>query len=136
VTGSEYLVPKPLDDQGYTAILPTVVLLVPKASTVDVEFADIPYPNVVVHGVVYLLPNPLLDQLYTDAPVALPAEAVVAKYFAFQVFPRRSFMEIVPDGIPARSLTFVSFNDICAVLDKPNSTLTSDIEIVPVGVVT
>jgi hypothetical protein len=45
-------------------------------------------------------------------------------------------MEIVPDGIPANALTSALLRDICAVLEKPNSTLTSDIEIVPVGVVT
>jgi hypothetical protein len=45
-------------------------------------------------------------------------------------------MEIVPDGIPAKALTFASFSEIVAELERPSSTFTSDIEIVPVGVVT
>jgi hypothetical protein len=64
VAGFVYLVPNPLDDQTYAAILPRVELLLPTATAVEVEFAAIAYPNAVVQlaGREYLEPNPLDDQ--------------------------------------------------------------------------
>jgi hypothetical protein len=116
---------------------------VPSASAVEVGFADIDQPLPVKLsgselGFANMDPKPeLSDQAYTlIGIVAVALYEAIPRYFALYVFPRRSFMEIVPDGIPARILTSVSLSDIVAVLDLPNSTLTSDIEIVPVGVVT
>jgi hypothetical protein len=86
-------------------------------------------------GLENLVPNPELElhaYALTLGAVALP----IATYGRAALFPRKSFIEIVPDGIPARLRTAVSFKEISVVLGSPNSTFTSAIVIVPVGRVT
>jgi hypothetical protein len=82
-----------------------------------------------------LLPKP--DEfVQAYAYILGDAEFVKITFEYALLFPRKSFIEIVPDGIPARLRTAVSFKEISVVLGSPNSTFTSAIVIVPVGRVT
>jgi hypothetical protein len=69
----------------------------------------------------------------TAVPAEVPPSGLKVAAGAFDL-PRRLSIEIVPDATPANVRTAASFKLIVAVEVRPSSVLTSDMDMVPVGV--
>jgi hypothetical protein len=76
------------------------------------------------------LPPPDKSDKGTAVPAVVPPAGLNV---AWADLPRKLFILIVPEATPAKVRTAVSFKLIEAVEVRPSSTLTWDIDIVPVG---
>ena len=74
-----------------------------------------------------------LNICVSDSTTGLPEDVPPSGVNATFGLPRRSFIEIVPDGTPANERTALSLSEIVAVAERPSSVLTCDMDIVPVG---
>lgn len=80
----------------------------------------------------------LIDTLALNTPVSdsntgAPADVPPSGVNVTALLPRKSFIEIAPDGTPANERTALSFSEMVAVAERPSSVLTCDMDIVPVG---